>query len=73
MVHGLLKFPSNEGIIIVQSIKLNPPKRSHVIQPDVIEPTMEERCSSVSTEEVIINEKDKNQKVKINVELHGSL
>lgn len=72
-VHGLLKFPFDEGIIIVQSTTLNPPKYCQAIQHDIAKPYAEDRGSSINTKEVVINEKHEDQNVKIGFDLPKAL
>lgn len=72
-VHGLLKFPSDEGIIIVHTTTMGPPKCSHFVQPNVAKPIIEEGSAYENTKGVVINEKYKEQKIKIGAELPKGL
>lgn len=86
-VHGLVKFPTEEGIAIVQSVMLKkevhgllkfsieegPPECSHVVHPNLSEPMFEERSSLVDTDGVVISEKNKDQKIKMGSEVPEAL
>lgn len=72
-VHGLLTFPTDEGIAIVHSTTFGPPERSHAVQPNPAVPIFEERSSSVDMEDVLINKMHNDQKVKVGMELPLSL
>lgn len=52
---------------------VRPHERSHVIHPDLIETIFEERISSMDFEEVVFNENNKDQKVKVDTELPEAL
>lgn len=68
-MHGVLKFPSDEGIMIFQTTIMGPLEPIHVIQPIIVETINEEESASVNTEGVVINDNYKDQKIEIGAEL----